>query len=80
MAPTTRASGRAAGLAVLALLLQGSTCHAHYCSGDCERHDEPDEGEEQQTEMLVLLPPFDPFGRFQMGSVPLIVPVRGQFR
>jgi hypothetical protein len=68
MARAHRALVRAACLAGLASLLQGSTCHAHYCSGDCEEHDE--EEKETPTDLLVLPPLRDPLGR------PLTGPIR----
>jgi hypothetical protein len=60
---------RAACVAALALGLQGSTCHAHFCSGDdCEDEEEEDSG---RTE-LVLPPLRDPWGRPLTGPIPLL--------
>lgn len=69
MTSKRRVVGRAALLAALALVLQGSMCHAHFCSGDCD--DDEDEDDGTQNEMLVL-PPL-PFGLPVSGPIPLLL-------
>jgi len=60
---------------VLALTLQSSTCHFHYCSGDCNDKDDDEEEDDDgsQTEMLVLPPLRDPFGRPMTGPIPVLL-------
>jgi len=59
MARGTRALARAAALAALALVLQGSTtCHVHSCTGDgCDDDDGAgDDGGHTETLLLVPFP------------------------
>jgi hypothetical protein len=63
---------------VLALTLQSTTCHFHSCTGDC-RHEEDDEDDGSQAEMLVL-PPLRPFGLPLTGPIPLPRRTGDQFR
>ena len=55
-----RAVARAVLPATLAFFLQSSSCHAHFCSGDCG-DDDDDDGSRAQA--IVLLPVRVPLGR-----------------
>lgn len=70
MSRASRALGKAAFLAALAFGLQSSTCHAHYCSGDDCADDEEDD---TRTQMVVVPPLRDPWGRPLIGPFPLVL-------
>ncbi len=71
MSRASRALGRVTLLVAVALGLQSSTCHAHFCSGDdCD----DDEKDDSATQTIVVPPLRDPWGR------PLSGPVQFRFR